>query len=270
MKNFLKWPGNKNWLIQKHSNLFPVDFNNYHEPFLGGGSIFFFLEPNKSAFLYDVNDKLIEVYRAIKNNVSEVKKFYSIHEASHSIDHYYKVRELIPNKVYERAARFLYLNRACFNGIYRENLQGKFNVPIGKRGGKLNNVSLDTMDLDSASKKLKSAKLESGSYELAFKEFKRNDFVYLDPPYVLKDNKDKFSKYCGEIFTWEDQRKLADLSYDASKKGVKIMISNVNSPQIVNLYKDNKFKKIEISRRSSIAALSKYRGNYEELVIKNF
>lgn len=250
--------------------MFPDDYNYYHEPFLGGGSVFFHLKPRKGAFLYDLNDKLIEVYKAIKSNVSEVKRLYSIHESSHSVEHYYNVRESVPNKVYERAARFLYLNRACFNGIYRENLKGEFNVPVGKRGGKLNNVSLNIMDLDSASKKLNRASLVCSSYELAFKNFERNDFVYLDPPYVLKDNKDKFNEYCGKIFTWEDQCKLADLSYNASKKGIKIMISNVNSPQIHDLYKNKNFKKIEIIRRSSIAALSKHRGNYEELVIKNY
>ena len=179
MKNFLKWPGNKNWLVQKYSDLFPDDYNYYHEPFLGGGSVFFHLKPRKGAFLYDLNDKLIEVYKSIKSNVSEVKRLYAIHESSHSIEHYYNVRKSVPNKVYERAARFLYLNRACFNGIYRENLKGEFNVPVGKRDGRLNNVSLDIMDLDSASKKLNRASLVCSSYELAFENFERNDFVYL-------------------------------------------------------------------------------------------
>lgn len=270
MKNFLKWPGSKKWLTEKYSFLFPEEFNNYHEPFLGGGSVFFFLKPSKEVYLYDVNKKLLEVYKAVKNDPSIIKKLYAKHSKLHSKEYYYETRACIPSRLNERAARFLYLNRACFNGIYRENREGKFNVPIGLRDGKLNNVSIELLDLDRASKSLKGANLICGSYELAFKNIKKNDFVYLDPPYVLKDNREKFNEYSKKRFTWKDQVKLADLILKASKKGAKVMLSNVNSPQIKDLFSGSDFEIIEISRRSSIAALSKHRKNYEELILKNF
>lgn len=128
-KAFLKWAGGKRWLVNSESHRFPTEYNRYIEPFLGGGAVFFFEEPNR-AILSDINNELVNTYIAVRDNVDLVYKNLRIHSQKHSEEYYYQIREKRPRKLYTIAARMIYLNKACFNGIYRVNREGKFNVPL--------------------------------------------------------------------------------------------------------------------------------------------
>lgn len=197
MVPFLKWPGGKRWFIAGYTSLLPTDFDRYIEPFLGGGSVFFHLEPDR-AILSDTNDELIGTDAAIRDHRARLEAALRRHHARHSEGHYYRVRDSSPESIGTRAARMIYLNRTCFNGIYRVNRDGRFNVPKGTKSS----VILDTDDFTAAARLLAAADLRTSDFEPVIDEASEGDFVFADPPYTVSHNNNGFVKYSEKLFSW--------------------------------------------------------------------
>ncbi|MBX3709429.1 MAG: Dam family site-specific DNA-(adenine-N6)-methyltransferase [Gammaproteobacteria bacterium] len=260
-KPFLKWAGGKRWLASSYIHLFPETYERYIEPFVGGGAVFFHLSPSE-AVLGDINQELIETYSAIKTNWRKVVEILSRHQKKHSHDYYYRVRSLVPSSKIERAARFIYLNRTCWNGLYRVNLSGEFNVPIGTK----TTVISDDDDFESWSKKLRQAKLIQSDFEILVNEAKKNDLLFVDPPYTVTHNFNGFIKYNERLFSWQDQERLFHALCRAKSRGVKIIATNAFHESICLLY-SKKFELIEAKRFSGISGDSSYRKSIEEYII---
>ena len=261
---FLKWAGGKRWLVQKYPHLFPKQYNRYFEPFLGSGAAFFSLLPEKGV-LADCNGVLVETYNAIKNDWSLVEAKLKEHHRNHSKEYYYKIRQSRPQKPHTRAARFIYLNRTCFNGLYRVNKQGQFNVPKGTK----QNVILDTDNFEAISKTLSGLKIKQSDFESVVDSAKRGDFIFADPPYTVKHNNNNFIKYNEVLFHWDDQLRLRDAVKRASSRGVKVMVTNANHQSVRALYRDG-FHIDVLSRKSVIASAAEKRGAYEEIIVRNW
>lgn len=259
---FLKWPGGKRWFVSKHQRYFPKSYNRYFEPFLGSGSVYFHLRPNE-AYLGDLNEELVVTYNAIKENWEEIYTRLSEHHKNHSKDYYYEIRDFEPQNPIERAARMIYLNRTCFNGIYRVNLKGKFNVPIGTK----TNVICPTDDFEKTSELLSKAEIFTTDFEDLISASRECDFVFADPPYTVRHNNNGFIKYNETLFSWDDQIRLANALAEAKDRGVKILSTNANHKLVRQLYKERGFKTRAVSRYSSISASSNSRNQYKELVI---
>lgn len=259
---FLKWAGGKRWLTTFHPDLLNRKFNRYIEPFLGSGAVFFHLEPSKS-ILADQNNDLIDTYKAIQLDWKAVVSALNRHHKNHCKEHYYAVRDARPRALYTRAARFIYLNRTCWNGLYRVNLRGDFNVPIGTK----KNVILDSDDFESISRLLKNTILRSGDFEETMELAGKGDLVFVDPPYTIKHNLNGFIKYNEKLFSWGDQERLRDSVVRAKAKGAVVIVSNANHHSIQELYKGIGNKKV-LTRANVLAADAAYRGKYEELIIR--
>lgn len=261
---FLKWAGGKRWLTDSHTHLFPDTYGRYFEAFLGSGAVFFSLRPN-IAVLADANQELIECYSAIRDQWQAVVAQLKIHNRKHSKQYYYEVRASQPRLPSTRAARFIYLNRTCWNGLYRVNLKGHFNVPIGTK----QSVLLDSDNFEELSYMLRNTELIASDFETVIEKAKAGDLIFADPPYTVRHNLNGFVKYNEKIFHWDDQVRLSNCLKRASDRGCLIFLTNANHPSIHNLYR-NHFDIITLERSSVIAAKSINRGMYEELVIKNF
>lgn len=264
LKPFLRWVGGKRWLITNYSEHFPEKYNNYIEPFLGGGAVYFFLKPEK-AILSDLNSDLINAYNSIKNNPEKLLDLLKKHQLKHSKDYYYQVRNSKPRLDLSKAARFIYLNRASFNGIYRVNKNGIFNVPYGNKSKILH----ENESFQQLSKILENTKIINSDFEKIIDMAKKNDFLFVDPPYTVAHNNNGFVSYNEKIFSWDDQIRLFNSLKKAKNKGVKIMLTNANHSSIRELY-ENDFKFIEVSRYSSVSGLSAHRKKYSELIIKSY
>lgn len=261
---FLRWAGGKRWLTSGHAELFPNEFGSYFEPFLGSGSVYFYLQPEK-AVLSDLNEELIDCYIAIRDDWQLVYQLLEAHSKLHCSEYYYQVRANYPVTLAAKAARFIYLNRTCWNGLYRVNASGKFNVPIGTKKTAL----LDGDNFERLAQHFKGAEFISNDFEVVIDRAKSNDFIFVDPPYTVKHNYNGFIGYNEKIFRWEDQMRLAECLKSAHQRGCKLMLTNANHNSIRDLYKDY-FEIIELSRYSTIAGISSNRGIYEEVVIKNY
>lgn len=260
---FLRWAGGKRWLTSNHAKLFPDTFKFYYEPFLGSGSVYFHLMP-KQAILSDINEELINSYKAIKENWQQVYALLVAHSSLHCGDYYYQVRASAPVSAEAKAARFIYLNRTCWNGLYRVNGSGKFNVPIGTQKKAL----LDTDDFETLSKHFKNVDFCSDDFEVIIDRANAGDFIFVDPPYTVKHNFNGFIGYNEKIFHWDDQVRLSDCLNRASIRGCLVMLTNANHPSIKDLYGNFEIK--ELSRSSTIAGNISNRGVYEEVIIRNY
>lgn len=258
----VKWAGGKRWLISQHRDFFPTEYDRLVEPFLGGASVFLKLAP-QNALLADLNSELITTYQAIRDDWKAVEDGLKKHQISHDKEHYYEIRAENPVGCIDVAVRFLYLNRTCWNGLYRVNKKGFFNVPIGTK----TNVILPSDDFESFSKRLKKkVRLVSQSYEKTLKSVKPNDFVYIDPPYTVNHNKNGFLKYNESIFSWDDQLKLREAIENVALLGAKVIISQAKHHSIEELYQDIGVSRV-INRCSIIASSSKHRKSVEELLV---
>jgi DNA adenine methylase len=260
---FLKWPGGKRWLIERYSDLFPVEYNCYLEPFLGSGAVFFKIMPKK-AIISDINVNLINTYVAIKKDWERVEGLLCYHHKNHTKEYYYKIRSQKYNDLFRRAAQFIYLNRTCWNGLYRVNLKGIFNVPIGTK----TNVLLESDNFYEVAKILKRTVITKSNYTDIIEKAQINDFIFVDPPYVVNHNKNGFIKYNEHLFSWNDQVKLSQCLKRAKARGVKIIATNACHDSVLRLYK-NDFEVKRISRKSTMAADSKSRKEYEEIIIRS-
>ena len=258
---FLKWAGGKRWLIQNEQVEFPRNFNRYVEPFLGSGVVFFHLCPRR-ALLSDANPDLIATYRAVKIDWRKVQRSLCRHQGLHDTKRYYRVRESVPSNPFSAAARFIYLNRTCWNGLYRVNHQGMFNVPIGTR----NSVVFEDDDFGRIAAVLRGATLKHCDFEMAIDAAKSGDLVFADPPYTVKHNHNGFVRYNETIFSWADQQRLATALIRALHRGVSVVATNANHPSVRALYRSD-FRLRTLSRNSSIAAVGAHRGSVTELLI---
>jgi DNA adenine methylase len=261
---FLKWAGGKRWLVTTYPEIFPKKFKSYFEPFLGSGAIYFHLRPN-SAVLSDVNRELINTYKAIRDNWRLVYRYLTLHHNNHTKSYYYKIRSTVPVSLYKAASRFIYLNRACWNGLYRVNIRGEFNVPIGTK----TRILLPSDNFGVLSKFLSKATICNNDFAIIVNRSKRGDFIFVDPPYTVKHNLNGFVKYNEQLFSWPDQERLFECLCSASKKGVKILMTNADHESIRKLYR-NHFDLISLRRPSIIAANSNFRQTTTELVITNY
>ena len=244
---FLRWAGGKRWLAAAGLSRFPKNFSRYIEPFLGSGAIFFALNPQR-AILSDSNSELIATYKAIRKNWRKVERLLEAHGSNHSKKYYYEVRSSSPTNGYERAARFIYLNRTCWNALYRVNRKGKFNVPIGTRS----RVTSDSDNFQSIARRLRRARLICCDFEKAIRKAHKGDLVYADPPYTINHGLNGFRKYNQHLFDWDDQIRLRDSLTCAMDRGACVCISNAWHSSILELYAD-KFRMISLDRASLIS-----------------
>ncbi len=259
---FLKWAGGKRWLVSANPDLFSSPYDRYIEPFLGSGAVFFHLAPKK-AILADRNKELIGTYQAIKDTWDRVEKELARHHRNHSKSYYYAVRNSNPRTPHTKAARFIYLNRTCWNGLYRVNLKGKFNVPLGTK----TNVVLETDNFQAIANRLQNADLQVGDFESIIDSSGPKDLVFVDPPYTVKHNLNGFVKYNEILFSWEDQIRLKNALMRAKARGAKLIVTNAYHASIKKLYKDFG-EMLTLKRPSIIAAHSEHRKLCEELIIR--
>lgn len=261
---FLKWAGGKRWFVKDYSKFFPKKFRRYIEPFLGSGVVFFHLAPQR-AFLSDTNGELIEAYRAIQADWKRVVFYLKKHQKLHCREYYYIVRSSLENDPFKKAARLIYLNRTCWNGLYRVNRNGQFNVPIGTR----DTIIFQDDNFPGIAEALKGVQLEALDFEPVIDSAGKNDFIFVDPPYTVKHNHNGFVKYNQDIFSWEGQERLAASLIRASHRGAIILSTNANHRSVRSLYA-KEFYLQDVTRPSSIASNSLKRGQVEELVISSY
>jgi len=261
---FLKWPGGKRWFVSHHLDVFPKNYNRYIEAFTGSASVFFALRP-KNAILCDSNEELMATYRAVKSRSGKVVAALKLHADKHSDTYYYKVRDEAPKDAIARAARLIYLNRTCFNGIYRVNRKGQFNVPRGSKDA----VLMESDDFSSIASALRKAQLIAGDFSAAIDQATEGDLVFADPPYTVRHNNNGFLNYNEKIFSWSDQIRLADCLARAMERGAFVVSTNANHDSVRELYTERGFRCRTTSRFSAISGTGKDRGQYEELIITN-
>lgn len=259
---FLKWPGGKRWLTEQLLRPFADETQaTYYEPFLGGGALFFALQPDR-AVLSDINDNLVRTYQAVRDNPAAVRE--RLAKLPVSKEDYYRIRGESPDSRNRSAARFLYLNRTCFGGLYRENKKGDFTVPYGG-GERTPRKLLDTAILEHASRTLQSARLRTQDFRVSLRAAGEGDSVYCDPPYTVAHNGNGFIRYNERLFSWDDQMLLAEEAKRAARRGAFVVVSNANHPAIVELYRGCHID--VVSRLSSVSVQAKHRGLTSELVI---
>lgn len=266
----MKWAGGKSSLSAEVLRLVERQpFRRYFEPFLGGGAVFFALHPTY-AVLSDSNPDLINAYSQVRSNVEAVIEELGHHEAEHSKTHYYSVRSNPPKTLPARAAWFLYLNRTCYNGLWRVNSKGLFNVPMGSYK---NPRIVDHEKLRRASKALKSARIICADFETVITRLRPRpvfgDVVYFDPPYVPLSRTSQFTSYTREDFTEEDQRRLARIATMLNERGVRVVLSNSETPLIRSLFPDPPFSTKVVRMSRAISSVGSGRGKIPELLVHN-
>ena len=261
---FLKWAGGKAGLLSQYELLFPDSFEGYYEPFLGGGALFFHLRPIR-AVLSDVNLELLNVYSVVRESPNSLLQCLSVH--LNEREYYYQVRGLDLDRLspVERAARFIYLNKTCYNGLYRVNRQGQFNVPFGRY---TNPKICDSTNLLAASQALAAATIETGDFETVLSGAGRRDLVYLDPPYHPLSVTSGFTGYARHGFGELEQIRLATVFRKLDGVGCQVMLSNSDTPLIRQLYDGYDVR--EVAARRAINSRGDRRGAISELVIRNY
>jgi DNA adenine methylase len=276
-KPFLKWAGGKGQLLDQLTPLLPDKFGGYHEPFVGSGALFFRLlslrtmgrigSPMQRVHLTDSNEELVNCYAVIRDDVENLIRLLGHHKSQHGRPYYYHVRDQIPSSLnaVERAARIIYLNKTCFNGLYRVNRRGQFNVPMGsyKDPG-----IFEPDNLRAVSMALRPVKLDVSDYARVLQNARAGDFVYFDPPYYPLTRTASFTAYTQDTFGEKEQAQLADVFRKLHRKGCKVMLSNSWTQFILDLYHDFKWVKVSASR--AINSKAEGRGKISEVVILSY
>ncbi len=251
---FLKWAGGKRWLISQPDFPTPPSYTRYVEPFLGSGAVFFHLQPDK-ALLSDANAGLIHLYEVIRDQPSALLFEMKRHHSRHSKEYYYEVRARKHRSKLKKSAQFLYLNRTCWNGLYRVNSKGEFNVPKGTK----DTVLFDTDDFVAVSDLLSNADIRCSDFEAVIDETGEGDFVFVDPPYTVQHNYNNFLKYNEKIFSWDDQIRLRDAVGRAIQRGVMIAVTNADHQAVRELY-SKVGSYFQLHRQSVLAGKATKRG----------
>lgn len=261
--SFLKWAGGKRWFVDRENQRFPEEYNKYIEPFLGGGAVFFHLEP-QDAILSDINRELINTYVAVRDDIESVYRNLRAHARNHCKEYFYQVRDKSTRTLATLAARMIYLNKSCFNGIYRVNKQGKFNVPYGTRA----RISFDRESLIESSIVLQNAKILCQDFEETIDMAQEGDFIFCDPPYAVVDEENRFVGYNADVFSWQDQIRLANALRRAKDRNVKILMTNVEHEEVRRLYENIEgFVLDTVQRRCFISGIADGRKTYQELIV---
>lgn len=256
---FLRWAGGKRWLVpQLRELLGDVIIGDYYEPFLGGASVFLALPVTGMAHLADLNADLIEVYEEVRDDPASIAAMVSSYR--NTAEDYYSARASSPAGPQERAARFIYLNHTSFNGIFRVNLKGEYNVPYGHRKSP---SFPDTAALTQVSGRLQSATLTSADFETSLQSAGTGDLIFLDPPYTVAHNNNGFVKYNQHLFSFEDQERLARTIGSAVERGADFILTNAAHSSIDELFSPLGHR-VTVNRRNVIGGSNAGRGRAEE------
>lgn len=278
----LKWAGGKSWLTKNHKKIFhseesqssraflnypSIKYKRYIEPFLGGGAVFKYLKPEDKSILSDINDELIGFYDCLKSKPRELYLTTQEHMKAHCEDYYYEIRSInnLKDKI-KKASRFLYLNRTCYNGIYRVNSRNEFNVPIGD--SKDFNVSEE--EFIKYSKLLSKAEIKNEDFRISINNAQKEDLIFVDPPYVTKSNESSFDMYSASQFNWNAQIELSEILETKNKEGAYIIVTNINDKDICNLYNKKNGWKHEPLGRANVMSYDAKGKEYKEIIFKNF
>jgi DNA adenine methylase len=270
---FIKWAGGKSQLLSEMRQYLPKleDEKRYYEPFLGGAAMFFFLG-HGNAVLSDKNEGLVELYQVVRDKVEPLIRTLEQHQLRYrenESDYYYDVRAVEPSKLspVERAARFIFLNKTCFNGLYRVNSKDRFNVPFGRYK---NPKICDAAGLRLASSALKSAEIIPADFEDAVRSAKRGDFIYFDPPYSPLSRTSNFTSYTPGGFGEKEQRDLARVVSELDRRGCNIMLSNSDTELTRSLYGGRDYRIVELMASRAINSKGNGRGKILELLVLNY
>ena len=274
-KPFVKWAGGKRQLIPILNENLPKAFGTYFEPFLGGGALLFHMlteRQGQKCSISDLNSDLVLSYTTIRDRVEALITSLKNHEKNYQKDsksYYYSIRENNPRSQIEKTSRLIFLNRTCFNGLYRVNSKGKFNVPLGKYSNP-NIVNED--NLRSVSHILQSSKVSINcrDFEAVLRDAKKGDLVYFDPPYQPVSDTANFTSYTNKDFTYDDLSRLAELCMDLDSKGCKVLLSNSNSKEVADMFSSKPWTVNKIQANRSINSNSKKRTGHFELLIRNY
>ncbi len=264
----VKWVGGKRQLMFELLKNMPEYYNRYFEPFIGGGALFFELKPD-NAYISDMNAELINLYQVVRNNVDELIVDLQKHDISK--DYFMEIRNIDRTEEYknwsniQKASRFIYLNRTCFNGMYRVNSKGEFNVPFGYYK---NPRILDENNLINCSNLLQRTEIKHADFSEILKKVKKGDFVYFDPPYVPLSETSSFTSYTKDGFDIDMQFKLRDVCDELDSIGVKFLLSNSDTKLVNELYENYNIKKVFASRQ--INANADGRGKITEVLVRNY
>lgn len=269
---FLKWAGGKRQLLPEIRKYIPETFHTYYEPFVGAGAVLFDLQPQK-AVINDINAELVNVYYAIKDNVDELIEDLKKHE--NDKDYFYEIRNMDRTPEYEelspvkKASRIIYLNKTCFNGLFRVNSRGQFNVPFGKYK---NPQIVNEEVLRAVHAYLSSAEIEIKNIDFvsAVANAAKGDFVYFDPPYDPVSETSSFTSYSLNGFKKEDQIRLRDLCVELDHRGVKFLLSNSATDFIIDIYSEKGFIVETVSATRNINSVASKRGKIDEVLIRNY
>lgn len=264
----VKWVGGKRQLMFELLKNMPKSYNRYFEPFIGGGALFFELQPD-NAYISDMNEELINLYSVVRDSVNELIEDLSKHVVSK--EYFLEIRNLDRTEKYsklsnvERASRFIYLNRTCFNGMYRVNSKGEFNVPFGNYK---NPRIIDENNLLNCSELLKKTEIKCADFSEILNKVQKSDFVYFDPPYVPLNETSSFTSYTKDGFDIDMQFKLRDVCDELDSMGVKFMLSNSDTKLVNDLYANYEINKVFASRQ--INANADGRGKITEVLVRNY
>lgn len=275
VKPFLKWVGGKTQLLEDINRLKPKNIKTYYEPFVGGGSVFLNLQPKK-IIINDYNSELINTYNVVKNNVDELINELKVHEENNSKDYFYELRVWDRNGALkdktdvERAGRFIYLNKTCYNGMFRVNSQGQFNVPYGRYKNP-NIVNEEIIRADSTFLNKHNVVALNMDFEKAVENAEKGDFVYFDTPYTpITDDSQSFVGYTLNSFGNDEQIRLRDLFLELSNRGVNVMLSNSSTEFIHDIYSEYKDYIHTVKAKRSINSKGDGRGKVDEVIITNY
>ncbi|WP_052158142.1 DNA adenine methylase [Lacinutrix jangbogonensis] len=261
-KPLIRWAGGKRWLLKHLETMIDINkYNTYHEPFIGGGSVFFKFSP-KTSFISDSNEWLIETYISIKENPNEVIKY--LKKFKKDKENYYKIRKINYSNQFKRSAQFIYLNQMSFNGIFRVNLSGKYNVPYGNR----EHYNFDYENIISVSSALQNTQISHSDFSKTIDNVKKGDLVFLDPPYTITHNLNGFVQYNQKIFSLEDQYKLAEMIQEIKRKEAFYILTNAAHKKVKEIFDDTDTL-LEISRANVIGGKGAKRGKYSEYLFTN-
>ncbi len=259
---FLRWAGGKRWLVPLLAELIPEDSMTYHEPFLGSGAVFFAMAPSP-AHLSDSNCELVQTFRVVRDSAPEL--IQALGKYRYDRREYHRVRSMKPRTSLSKAARFVYLNRTCWNGLYRVNQSGEFNVPFGRRPPE---EVCDQKSITAASRLLQGARLETLDFQRSLQQVRKGDFVFADPPYTVAHGHNGFLLYNETIFSWADQERLYRALCGVHKVGARFLLTNANHSSVRTLFRRFHIKRL--TRSSIIAADPENRRHVTELVITNY
>ena len=260
---FVRWAGGKSWFIPHLTQLISsIDINHFHEPFLGGAAIFLALDHKKKSYLSDINDELINAYTQTRDNPQQVIQVLLTY--SNTEDEYYRIRSLCLDDPIERAARFIFLNQTSYNGLYRVNRSGGYNVPYGFR----TNWHYDANRVLQVSEKLQKTNIKCGDFEVNKYQIKRHDLVFLDPPYTVSHNDNGFIEYNQNLFSLDDQERLCRFIEYIKHKDAYYILTNAAHPKIKEIF-GKEDQPIELTRHSLIGGKNSERKKITEYIFTN-